>query len=265
MTKINSLNIGLMLKTIELSKTSFANKRKVGAIITCSDGTIITSGINRMPDGFDSECENNEGNSYECVIHAEEDAVLKYLHSLQGKDDNLAAHTIYCTFTPCMNCAKLIVSAGIKKLYYYKSHIHNFDNPEIKSGICPRMFLEKSGVEIKQISDDLIENHTYIGLVYHSADVDGYMCGYLFFKIWKDQLKNGEATLIPYNYGKDTSIFDEYSELYFADVTPPIEWLEKNHKIKQITIYFLRFVFLDLLAILFFFRILICFLFLFWD
>ena len=221
--------IDCMFKAIEISKKSKAQKRQVGAVIVDEYYNVLSEGFNRMPKDFDEVCENSEGETFECVIHAEEDAIFQWYSKAREPHVNDKPYAIYCTFTPCMNCSKLIVHAGLKKLYYNKKHAKNFTEPEIKGGISPYLFLTKMGVECLEIPDNLLENQNKIALIYHSADVDGYMSGTLFKISFEKELNTKEAVLIPYNYEKTADWMDNDSFEYyiFADVTPPIEWLIK--------------------------------------
>lgn len=102
---------------IEIAKNSTANKKKVGCIIV-KNLNIIAIGYNGTPSGFDNICEKN-GKTKPEVLHAESNAIAKCAISQNSSVDSI----MYCTYAPCMNCAKLIVQSKIKKIYfneYYK-------------------------------------------------------------------------------------------------------------------------------------------------
>ena len=237
---------------------STANKRKVGAIIVnmeIGQELIISSGHNKMfKELVDYRCENSEGKSYECVVHAEESAIMYMFRNFGSKKFDKCQKTIYVTYSPCMNCAKLIVGAGIKRVVYCEEHEKNFQNTNILNGFSPKGFLLSMGVELVQypsiveilhqkpgtfelsVVTDLkdkisIESKQQkIALIYHSADSDGLMSGYLLSKIFRDEIELENADLIPYNYGTDDNFLRnrEYIRYIFVDITPPIEWLEAN-------------------------------------
>jgi len=102
---------------VEVSKNSTAEKKKVGCIIV-KNLNIIAIGYNGTPSGFDNICEEN-GKTKPEVLHAESNAIAKCATS----ENSSEGATMYCTYSPCMNCAKLIVQSKIKKVYfkeYYK-------------------------------------------------------------------------------------------------------------------------------------------------
>lgn len=129
----------------DISKHSKAIRLKVGAIIVDSTNNIISSGSNNMPKiGFSSCCEyindNNELTTRPDLIHAEENAIgyaAKRGYKCEGA-------TIFITDSPCLQCAKLIYSAGIKKVVYCRKY-------RIDAGLW---FLEKVGIEVEQIKFD---------------------------------------------------------------------------------------------------------------
>lgn len=96
----------------EIANMSYANRLKVGAILV-KDNSIISYGYNGMPYGFDNSCETNNITNPE-VLHAESNAVAKICKSTQSSDGS----TLYVTTSPCFECAKLIIQAGIKNVYY---------------------------------------------------------------------------------------------------------------------------------------------------
>lgn len=132
------------------AQLSSAIRLKVGAVIV-KDHRIVSIGYNGTPMGWDNECEyksysltkydclDEDGSSYELktkpeVIHAEANAVIKLARDGESGKDAM----IFCTHAPCIDCAKMIVGAGIRKVFYR-------DTYKDQLGLD---FLEKSGVEV---------------------------------------------------------------------------------------------------------------------
>ena len=104
----------------EWSKMSQAKRKKVGCLIV-KDERIISDGFNGMPSRFNNECENNRlGNltTKPEVLHAESNALMKLARSTNSSE----GATIYCTYSPCFDCAKLIIQAGIKRVVYNEAY-----------------------------------------------------------------------------------------------------------------------------------------------
>lgn len=150
---------------------SYAKRSKVGALLV-KDGQIISDGYNGTPKGFDNACENEvkcdvdwdeinslDGGASICktydsdcskcphhylvtkpeVLHAEANAITKVAKSNYSSDGS----TLYVTLSPCFECSKLIIQAGIKRVVY-KDIYRNTDGLEL---------LKKAGVEVEQIKD----------------------------------------------------------------------------------------------------------------
>tara|TARA_B100000963_G_C22633929_1_gene676527 strand:+ start:967 stop:1584 length:618 start_codon:yes stop_codon:yes gene_type:complete len=99
------------------SKMSYANKKKVGAIIV-KNNTIISAGYNCTPVGFSNNCEDINGNTYWYVLHAEANAISNICQSRQTCTNS----TLYITMSPCKECSKLILQSGIKKVVYKEKY-----------------------------------------------------------------------------------------------------------------------------------------------
>ena len=115
------LDKAYMNMAVELATLSYAKKKKVGALIV--QGThIISGGYNGTPTGFNNNCEylGNDGIvlTLSQVIHAESNAITKLARSTQS---SLGA-TLYCTLSPCFDCAKLIIQAGITRVVYKEDY-----------------------------------------------------------------------------------------------------------------------------------------------
>ena len=119
------------------AKLSQCNRKQVGAIIV-KDEIIISDGFNGTPAGFDNCCENEEGLTHWYVLHAEANAILKVAKST----NNCKGATLYLTHSPCIDCSKLVLQSGIKRVVYKEA----YKDP---SGID---FLGNAGVEMVHIS-----------------------------------------------------------------------------------------------------------------
>ena len=117
---------------------SNCSRKKVGAIIV-KDGMIISDGYNGTPAGFDNCCETKEGETHWYVLHAEANAILKVAKST----NNCSGATLYQTLSPCKDCSKLILQAGIERVVF----INNYKDT---SGI---EFLKSAGIEIVHIEN----------------------------------------------------------------------------------------------------------------
>jgi len=117
---------------------SHAEKLKVGAVIV-KDGRILSTSWNGTPSGWDNNCEVF-GKTKPEVIHAEANAILKVARS----HDSTEGATMYCTHSPCMECAKMIRQSGIEALYYDET----FNKQE---GL---QFLESCGILVNNWSQD---------------------------------------------------------------------------------------------------------------
>ena len=95
------------------AKHSYCRRRQVGALIV-KDRMIISDGYNGTPSGFENVCEDENGVTKPYVLHAEANAISKVAKS--GNSSQGA--TLYITDSPCMECAKLIIQAGIKRVVY---------------------------------------------------------------------------------------------------------------------------------------------------
>ena len=111
---------------------SYCERRKVGAIIV-KDKMIISDGYNGTPAGFENVCEDADGVTKPYVLHAEANAITKVARSNNSSDGS----TLYITASPCVECAKLIIQAGIKRVVFNEMY-------RITDGID---LLHRAGVE----------------------------------------------------------------------------------------------------------------------
>ena len=99
------------------AKNSYCTRRKVGAILV-KDRMIISDGYNGTPSGFENMCEDENGVTKPYVLHAEANAITKVACS---SNSSLGA-TLYVTASPCLECAKLIIQAGITRVVYSEEY-----------------------------------------------------------------------------------------------------------------------------------------------
>jgi len=118
------------------SKNSYCKRRQVGALLV-KDRMIISDGYNGTPAGFENICEDDEGHTKPYVLHAEANAITKVARS---GNSSLGA-TLYVTTAPCLECAKLIIQAGIVRLVYKEDY-------RVSDGI---ELLRRAGIEIVNI------------------------------------------------------------------------------------------------------------------
>lgn len=95
------------------AENSYCVRRKVGALVV-KDKMIISDGYNGTPSGFPNVCEDDNNTTYPYVLHAEANAITKLARSSNNSD----GATLYVTAAPCIECAKLIIQAGIRRVIY---------------------------------------------------------------------------------------------------------------------------------------------------
>ena len=99
------------------AENSYCERRKVGALIV-KDKMIISDGYNGTPSGFENVCELEDGTTKGYVLHAEANAITKIAKS----GNNSLGSTLYVTTSPCLECAKLIIQSGIKRVVYCEKY-----------------------------------------------------------------------------------------------------------------------------------------------
>lgn len=95
------------------AQNSYCKRRQVGALIV-RDKMIISDGYNGTPAGFENVCEDEDFNTKPYVLHAEANAITKVAKSFNSSEDS----TLYVTSSPCMECSKLIIQSGIRRVVY---------------------------------------------------------------------------------------------------------------------------------------------------
>ena len=115
------------------AENSYCTRRKVGALIV-KDKMIISDGYNGTPSGFENVCETEEGVTKSYVLHAEANAITKIAKSGNSSE----GATLYVTASPCIECAKLIIQSGIRRVVYSEKY-------RLEDGI---ELLRRAGVEV---------------------------------------------------------------------------------------------------------------------
>lgn len=121
------------------AENSYCRRRKVGAIVV-KDQMIISDGYNGTPSGFDNVCEGGDGATLAYVLHAEANAITK----LARNSNNSQGATLYVTASPCIECAKLIIQAGIRRVVYQEKY-------RLDDGL---RLMRRAGIEIQQLDPD---------------------------------------------------------------------------------------------------------------
>lgn len=115
------------------AENSYCKRRQVGALVV-KDKMIISDGFNGTPSGFENECEDETNATKPYVLHAEANAITKLARSSNNSDGS----TLYVTAAPCIECAKLIIQSGIKRVVYAEKYRLE-DGPNL---------LRRAGIEV---------------------------------------------------------------------------------------------------------------------
>lgn len=118
------------------ASNSYCKRRQVGALIV-KDRMIISDGYNGTPSGFENICEDENGVTKPYVLHAEANAITKVAKSGNSSQDA----TLYVTAAPCIECSKLIIQAGIKRVVYK-------DEYRLTDGVD---LLRRAGIEVEKV------------------------------------------------------------------------------------------------------------------
>lgn len=125
------------------AENSYCARRKVGALLV-KDQMIISDGYNGTPSGFANICEDENNRTYPYVLHAEANAITKVARSNNSSKDS----TLYVTSSPCIECAKLIIQSGIRRVVYAEKY-------RLEDGV---ELLLKAGIEVVYIDLNTISN-----------------------------------------------------------------------------------------------------------
>ncbi|MDR3219653.1 MAG: dCMP deaminase family protein [Dysgonamonadaceae bacterium] len=126
------------------AENSYCKRRQVGVLIV-KDKMIISDGYNGTPAGFENVCEDENGLTKPYVLHAEANAITKIACSNNNSKDA----TLYVTASPCIECAKLIIQAGIKRVVYSEKY-------RLTDGID---LLEKAAIEVVYVGKEELVNY----------------------------------------------------------------------------------------------------------
>ena len=118
------------------AENSYCRRRQVGALIV-KNKMIISDGYNGTPVGFENVCEDENDHTKPYVLHAEANAITKVAQS----NNSSSGATLYVTSSPCIECAKLIIQSGIKRVVYGEVY-------RLRDGI---ELLERAGIECVQL------------------------------------------------------------------------------------------------------------------
>ena len=117
---------------------SYCKRRQVGALVV-KDKMIISDGYNGTPSGFENLCEDANNVTQPYVLHAEANAITKLARSNNNSDGS----TLYVTASPCIECSKLIIQSGIKRVVYGEKY-------RLEDGIN---LMKKAGIEVIYLGD----------------------------------------------------------------------------------------------------------------
>ena len=118
------------------AENSYCKRRQIGALLV-KDKMIISDGFNGTPAGFENVCEDETNRTKPYVLHAEANAITK----VAASSNSSRGATIYVTSSPCIECAKLIIQAGIQRVVYK-------DEYRLTDGID---LLRRAGIEVEKI------------------------------------------------------------------------------------------------------------------
>ena len=127
------------------AENSYCKRRQVGALVV-KDKMIISDGYNGTPSGFENICEDENNLTKPYVLHAEANAITKLARSHNSSD----GATLYVTASPCIECAKLIIQAGIKRVVYSEHY-------RLEDGLN---LLRRANIKVEYINPDESQNTT---------------------------------------------------------------------------------------------------------
>ena len=121
MTELSKKQLDIDIRYLRMAKiwaeNSYCLRRQVGALIV-KNKMIISDGYNGTPAGFENICEDENNTTKPYVLHAEANAITK----VAASNNNSEGATIYITSSPCIECAKLIIQAGIKRVVFCEKY-----------------------------------------------------------------------------------------------------------------------------------------------
>lgn len=134
LNKLHALDRRYLRMATIWSENSYCQRRKVGCLVV-KDKMIISDGYNGTPAGFENVCEDDNNVTFPYVLHAEANAITKLARIGNSSD----GATMYVTDSPCIECAKLIIQAGIKRVIYSKKY-------RLEDGLN---LLKQAGIEVE--------------------------------------------------------------------------------------------------------------------
>lgn len=137
--KQHDLDVRYMRMARIWAENSYCKRRRVGALIV-KDKMIISDGYNGTPSGFENVCEDENNVTKPYVLHAEANAITKIARSGNNSD----GATLYVTTSPCIECAKLIIQAGIRRVIYGEKY-------RIEDGIN---LLKRANIDVEYVGVD---------------------------------------------------------------------------------------------------------------
>ncbi len=138
-SKQRNLDIRYLRMARIWAENSYCQRRKVGALVV-KNKMIISDGYNGTPSGFENQCEDENNVTKSYVLHAEANAITKLARSNNNSDNA----TLYVTAAPCIECSKLIIQAGIKRVVYGEKY-------RLEDGIN---LLKKANIEVIYLNPD---------------------------------------------------------------------------------------------------------------
>ena len=144
--KLKKLDERYLRMALIWAENSYCQRRKVGALVV-KDKMIISDGVNGTPSGFENVCEDENQVTRPYVLHAEANAITKLARSHNNSDEA----TLYVTASPCIECAKLIIQSGIKRVVYGEKY-------RLDDGI---QLLERAGIEVEflNINENILKEN----------------------------------------------------------------------------------------------------------
>ena len=127
------------------AENSYCQRRKVGALVV-KEKMIISDGYNGTPSGFENVCEDATDTTKPYVLHAEANAITKLARSSNNSD----GATLYVTAAPCIECSKLIIQAGIKRVIYAEQYRLNDDIDLLRRAKIEVIYLNPDDYEHKE-------------------------------------------------------------------------------------------------------------------
>ena len=129
------------------AENSYCRRRQVGALLV-KDKMIISDGYNGTPVGFENICEEDDDHTKPYVLHAEANAITKVAQS----NNSSAGATLYVTTSPCIECSKLIIQSGIRRVVFGEYY-------RITDGVD---LLKRAGIEVVQLVQEDDNTYHYI-------------------------------------------------------------------------------------------------------